>query len=88
MEGCKYCTANEPKTSLGEMIFDEMITEKGDLKGCLVGIVITPGRSAMEFNVCNAGGVGDTTIQIPIKYCPMCGRKLKDVDSKIKVIEG
>lgn len=63
-----------------------MITEKGDLKGCTTGIIIAPGRSTMEFNVTNVDGVGDTTIEIPIRYCPMCGRKMPDRKNEKRVI--
>lgn len=76
MDGCKYCTSNEPKTSLGEWLYDEVVAEKGDLKGCEVGMVINPYRNHIEFNVINASRVGDTVLFLPINYCPMCGRKM------------
>ncbi len=76
MEGCKYCTSNEPETSLGEWLFDEVVTEEGDLKGCIVGMVICPNRKHIECNVVNADRVGDTVLLLPINYCPMCGRKM------------
>ncbi|MDC7280764.1 hypothetical protein NXH64_14780 [Butyrivibrio fibrisolvens] len=78
MSGCKYCTANEPITSLGEWLFDEVIKEEGKLKGCTVGAVVFPNKSLLEFNVVNSYGIGDTTINVPIKYCPMCGRKMDE----------
>ena len=85
-EGCQYCTPNEPESSSGEWLFDEMITEKGDLKGCYVGIVVNPYKGVLESNVTNSSGIGDTTIVVPIKYCPMCGRKMPDAQIEKQVI--
>jgi hypothetical protein len=78
MEGCKYCTANEPETSLGEWLFDEKIIEKGKLHQCRVGIVIIPEKAMIEYSIVDPSEVGDTTGSFPINYCPMCGRKMRD----------
>lgn len=73
---CSFCDGNYEYYPASESLFEKKINF-GPLgkKGLWISIDNPENRGAYIFVEIEDGG---DNIEIPIKYCPMCGRKLKE----------
>ena len=74
---CEYCETETELEDLGKKwLFDEEIDyDEGHIT---FGGVIAPRQKAISIDIVTTPVIYDEVLKkdIPIKYCPMCGRKL------------
>lgn len=72
---CKYCDEHTEKSSYSDII--EGRVDFGFYGDMLVGLTIIPERASLELALSNYGDKYKI-FKAKIRYCPFCGRELKN----------
>lgn len=74
-EGCRFCTLKDAFDTWGDLLWEESV-DAGIFGDISTMAAIIPNRKVLFYNMGFDPASRNQDWELPIKYCPMCGRLL------------